>query len=165
VLIGISVTSKKDKSSPTVNALTLGPILVQVCRLHHFRAHTLFEAIGVYRGQPPVLEALWQNDGLTHSELAAQLNIRPATVSRMVQRMEQAGFLERRPDPTDQRVSRVYLTREGVKIRVALQRAIRTIDTDTFAGFTPEECIQAEKMLSRIRDNLLQANKMEKMPQ
>ena len=159
------MTSKKDKSSSTVNALTLGPILVQVCRLHHFRAHTLFEAIGVYRGQPPVMEALWQNDGLTHSELAAQLHIRPATVSRMVQRMEQAGFVERRPDPKDQRVSRVYLTREGVKIRTALQRAIRTIDTDTFAGFSPEECIQAEKMLLRIRDNLLQANKMEKIPQ
>jgi DNA-binding MarR family transcriptional regulator len=83
----------------------------------------------------------------------------------MVQRMEQAGFLERRPDLKDQRVSRVYLTSEGVKIRAALQRAIRTIDTDTFAGFSPEECIQAEKMLLRIRDNLLQANKMEKMPQ
>ena len=158
------MTSKKEKPTPPADALSLGPILVQVCRLHHFRAHTLFEAIGVYRGQPPVLEALWQNDGLTHSELAAQLHIRPATISRMVQRMEQAGFLERRSDPDDQRVSRVYLTRAGHKIRAALQRAIQTIDTDTFAGFTTEECIQAEKILLRVRDNLLHANKMEKMP-
>src|SRR5450759_2408007 len=59
------------------------------------RAHTVFEAIGVYRAQPLVLDALWQHDGQTHSELATRLHVKPATITRMVQRMDHAGFLSR----------------------------------------------------------------------
>ena len=48
-------------------------LLAQICRLHHARAHALLEEIGLYRGQPPVLRALWEEEGRTHSELAARL--------------------------------------------------------------------------------------------
>jgi DNA-binding MarR family transcriptional regulator len=140
----------------------LDRLLVQICHLHHARAQTLFEAIGVYRGQPPVLEALWQHDGLTHTELAAHLHVRPATITRMVQRMEHAGFLECRPDPDDQRVSRVYLTSSGRNIRSAIKRTFRKIQRETLGDLSVAERAQAGQLLTHIRDNLADATGLSK---
>jgi DNA-binding MarR family transcriptional regulator len=132
-------------------------LLAQVCRLHHARAHTLFEAIGVYRGQPPVLVALREQDGLTHSELAARLHVTPATMTRMVQRMERAGHLARRPDPDDQRVSRVYLTPAGRAAQSRLARVFQTMQDESFAGFNAQEIADLSGYLARVRDNLIRA--------
>ncbi len=132
-------------------------LLGQVSRLHFVRAHTLLETIGLYRGQPPVLRALWEQEGLTHTALAERLHVTPATMTKMLQRMEKAGFLTRRPDPEDQRVSRVYLTKTGRAMRDRLQPIWRQMETETFAGFTPQERDAIRETLLRIRENLMQA--------
>lgn len=132
-------------------------LLAQVSRLHHTRAHTLFESLGLYRGQPPVLHALWDQDGLTHSELAERLHVTPATMTRMIQRMEKAGFVTRRPDEQDQRVSRVHLTKAGRAIRAKLQAVWQTMESETFAGLTPAEQVELRQLLLKIRANLLDA--------
>lgn len=134
---------------------SLNHLLWQVCRLNHARAHQLFDAIGVYRGQPPLLEALWEQDGLTHSELAVRLHVTPATMSRMIRRMEKAGLVARKPDPADRRVSCVHLTQAGRDIRSAIVRAIRVIEADTFAGFNDEERALLRRLLEQVRDNLI----------
>lgn len=134
---------------------TLDFLLAQVCRLHHARAHTLLESLGLYCGQPPMLYALWEQDGLTHGELAARLHVRPATMTKMVRRMEKAGFIERRPDPDDQRVSRVYLTDAGRAIQREVRQVWSTLESETFAGFTLEERVLLRRFLVQIRENLL----------
>ena len=53
-------------------------LLVQLCRLHHKRAHTLLEGIGLYRGQPPLLWTLWQEESMTQTELAERLRGQPS---------------------------------------------------------------------------------------
>lgn len=133
----------------------LGHLLVQICRLHHARAHVLLEAIGLYRGQPPVLRALWEQEGLTHTELADRLCITPATITKMLQRMERAGFILRKPDPEDQRISRVYLTEAGRAIQARMQAVLDTLEAETFAGLTQEECLLLRRYLLQVRDNLL----------
>jgi DNA-binding MarR family transcriptional regulator len=139
----------------TIEPKSLDHLLAQVCRLHHARAYELFDAIGLYRGQPPVLEALWEQDGLTHSELAARLHVRPATITRMIQRMEHAGLLISKSDPDDLRVSRVYLTDAGRDIRSAVAQAFKTSEADTFAGFALEERVLLRRFLLQVRDNLI----------
>src|SRR5512142_1840211 len=89
---------------------TLDFLLANICHLHRARVHQLFEALGLYQGQPPLLRQLWDQEGLTQSELAARLKVAPATVTKMLQRMEKTGFVQRCTDPEDQRISRVYLT-------------------------------------------------------
>ncbi|MCL6430220.1 MAG: MarR family transcriptional regulator [Anaerolineae bacterium] len=142
----------------------LDMLLVQVCRLHYLRAHELLEKIGLYRGQPPVLRALSEQEGLTHTELAERLRVTPATITRMLQRMEKAGFVERRPDPEDQRISRVYLTEAGRGVQSALHEVVRTMEAETLAGFSQEERALLRRLLERIRDNLLRAVDREHHP-
>ncbi len=132
-------------------------LLGQVSRLHFTRAHTLLETLGLYRGQPPVLWALWEQEGLTHTALAERLHVTPATMTKMLQRMEKAGFLVRRPDAEDQRVSRVYLTKAGRAIQTKVQSVWRTMETETFAEFSAQERDTLRGFLLRIRENLMQA--------
>src|SRR5512147_378522 len=92
---------------------TLDFLLANICHLHRARIQQLFEALGLYQGQPPLLRQLWGQEGLTQTELAERLKLAPATVTKMLQRMEKTGFIARRPDSEDQRISRVYLTEAG----------------------------------------------------
>ena len=133
---------------------SLDSLFAQICRLKHARIHTLLEALGLYRGQPSVLQALWEHEGLMHTELARHLQVQPATITRMLQRMEKAGFVERRPDPEDHRVSRVYLTETGQAVRADVQQVWRQLEEEAFAGFTLEEQALLRRFFLRIRENL-----------
>jgi DNA-binding MarR family transcriptional regulator len=135
---------------------TLDFLLAQVSRLHHQRAHELLEKLGLYRGQPPVLFALQEQDGLAHSELAEQLGITPATTTRMIQRMEKAGFVQRRPDADDQRISRVYLTKAGRAVHSKLEAIFQQMEVENFRGFNSRERVVLCGFLLRLRENLRQ---------
>ena len=74
----------------------------------------------------------------------------------MIKRMEQAGFVQRRRDAEDERVSRVYLTDLGHAIQGDLERVLGTIEARTFAGFSQAERELVAGFLSRMRHNLLQ---------
>jgi DNA-binding MarR family transcriptional regulator len=130
-------------------------LLAQVCRLHFSRARTLLEEFGLFRGQPPLLFALWEEEGRTHSELAEYLHVQPATITKMIKRMERTGFVERRQDTEDQRVSRVYLTDAGRNIREAVEGVLRELEKQTFAGFSSDEHALLNQFLLRVRDNLM----------
>ncbi len=133
---------------------TMGFLLARICRAHYRRARALLDDVGLYRGQQFVLCALWKEEGLTHSDLADHLGVSPATVTNALKRMEQAGFLERRPDPQDQRVSRVYLTEAGREIRGAVEEIWGELEQETLQGFSPEERQALERLLQRICANL-----------
>jgi MarR family transcriptional regulator, organic hydroperoxide resistance regulator len=133
---------------------SLDSLFAQCCRLKHARIHTLLESLGLYRGQPSVLQALWEQEGLMHTDLAHRLQVQPATITKMLQRMEKAGFLERRPDPDDQRVSRVYLTEAGRAVRADVQQVWRQLEEEAFAGFTLQERVLLRRFFLDIRENL-----------
>jgi MarR family transcriptional regulator, organic hydroperoxide resistance regulator len=111
--------------------------------------------LGLYQGQPPVLRALWQQEGLTQREIAQQLKIAPATVTKMLQRMEKTGFIQRRSDPDDQRVTRVYLTDAGRDVQSAVEEVFQTLEAETFANLTLEERLLLRRLLLQLRQNLL----------
>lgn len=126
----------------------------RVCGLKFQRMHEMLDALGLYHGQPPVLFTLWHEDGLTQSELAERINRSPSTTTKTVQRMEKAGFLERRPDPEDERVSRVYLTGAGRDIKVDVEAVWRTLGDELFVDFTDEEVATFYALLQRVHRNM-----------
>ena len=129
-------------------------LIGQVCRLHHHLVHGLLEGLGLYRGQPKLLRLLWVEEGRTHSELGELMGVQPATVTKMIQRMEKSGFVKRKPDPKDERVSRVYLTEEGSRVERDVKKVFKTMDKRALSGFSEAEQRQLEDLLARMRDNL-----------
>jgi DNA-binding MarR family transcriptional regulator len=133
---------------------TTGYLLAQTCKRLRAHVHGALDAIGLYRGQHFILHVLWENEGIMHSELAAQSCVQPATITNALQRMEKAGLVERRPDEEDQRVSRVYLTDAGRSMRERAERAWREMEERVFAGLSPEEQKTLQELLIKIQNNL-----------
>lgn len=69
--------------------------------------------IGLTLNHWPTLFALWEDDGLTQSELAARCNTAHYTTTRILDSLEKMELLERRPHPTSRRAHLVYLTDKG----------------------------------------------------
>lgn len=132
----------------------LGHLLNKVCGLRHRRMHDLLDELGLYRGQPSMLNALWAGDGLTHSALAVQLGKSPATITKTVKRMEKAGFVERKPDPKDERLSRVYLTAAGRDVQAAVEQVWQDFEVQAFAEFSQEEMATLRGLLQRVCQNI-----------
>lgn len=134
---------------------SVGQLLVEICRLNRSRMHNRIEHLGLHHGQPQVLELLWEQDGLTQGELATRLQIRPATVTRTIQRMERAGFVERRhDDPDDERLSHVYLTQAGRDVQDAVLAMWREYEVQVCAGLAERDRTKLVTWLGQIRDNL-----------
>jgi DNA-binding MarR family transcriptional regulator len=68
---------------------------------------------GLQQGQDVLLRLLWERDGLPQSELGTTLSVEPPTITKMLTRLEKAGFLKRRRDPAHAKQWRVYLTATG----------------------------------------------------
>jgi len=131
--------------------------LARTCRLLRRRARGLLHDVGLHRGQQFVLRALWEREGCTQSELAHRTRVSPATTTRMLQRMERDGLVERRQDAEDQRVSRVYLTDAGRRTQQAARAAWRQLEDEAFDGLTADECTMLSDLLHRVRENLTRA--------
>lgn len=128
----------------------------QINKRHYRRIQAMLTKLGLYRGQPLLLAVLWEQEGYPHSELAELLGVTPATITKMAQRMEQAGFIERIPDADDQRISRVYLTEKGRAVRSQVDEVFRTLEEEMLAGFSQDEREQLLNLLQRVDENLRQ---------
>ncbi|MEW9094923.1 MAG: MarR family transcriptional regulator [Clostridiaceae bacterium] len=132
-------------------------VFSQVIRLHYYRTHKLLEKIGVYPGQPPMLMALHIKDGQSQKELSDKLNIKPATITMMLKRMEKFDLVERKVDSEDQRVTRVYLTEKGKELCKEAIQVIKIIKGECFSNFTEEEKILLRRLLMQMKNNLEEA--------
>jgi DNA-binding MarR family transcriptional regulator len=97
---------------------------------------------------------LWKKDGRSQKEFAEMLGLKPATITVMLKRMEKAGWVERKPDPEDLRVSRVFLTERAEKFRPKVKQVLNTIYEESFEGFTQEEKVLMKRFLICMRNNL-----------
>jgi DNA-binding MarR family transcriptional regulator len=133
---------------------TIGYLLVQIARAHRAKAQGLLARHGLYPGQEILLMHLGDCDGLMHSEIAQRLDITPATVSKIVDRMEVGGLVRREADPADQRISRVYLTAHGQKLNKPIEAVWAELESVSFANMTTEERILLRRLLMQVLKNL-----------
>ncbi len=133
---------------------TISYLLVQVCKAHRGKAQELLTKIELHPGQEMLLLRLWPGDGLTQSELAGDLCISPATMTKMLDRMAKTGLVERRTDVEDQRVSRVYLTAEGRSLREPVEGIWHELEAQSLVNLTLDERILLRRLLLQVYENL-----------
>src|SRR5881394_1952467 len=88
-------------------------LLAQFSQAYRSLSDAFMDQITMHRAQATVLCKLFAQDGMTQSEIGQQLSVQGATVTDMLQRMEETGLVTRRRDPDDNRLVRVYLTDNG----------------------------------------------------
>lgn len=132
----------------------LGHLLSRVGKLLRDRIHARMEGLGIGRGQGFILFRLGEENGLTQADLARRAWVRPATLSAALQRLEEEGFIERRPDPADARISRVYLTAKGEATRRQAEAVWQEVEAELRAILSEEERGRLLMLLEKLRDAL-----------
>lgn len=109
--------------------------------------------LGVTRAQWKVLFRLTRQPGLRQIELADMLDIEPITLSRIVDRLEEAELVERRPDPSDRRAWRLHVTAKAQPLIAKLRAIADDMIAETFEGIEPKDIEIARKVLAQVREN------------
>ena len=104
--------------------------------------------------QGRILYVLWQKDDISISSLSGQTSLANTTLTAMLDRMEAAGLIVRKPDPKDRRNRLIALTEKAKSLQDDYTRISRQMDEIYYNGFSEEEIMQFELYLHRILTNL-----------
>ena len=107
----------------------------------------------VTMSQWAMLKQLWRQEGRSQVELQDLLGLDGATVTGLVQRMTQLGLIQRRPDPSDKRVQRVFLTERGRALKQITAVFEEEVNAHALAGFSADERTFFLRLLTRALQN------------
>jgi DNA-binding MarR family transcriptional regulator len=132
----------------------IGQALTLAARRLRARHAELLAEIGLFPGQDQVLKALAEQDGMTMGEIAAILNIRPPTASKMAARMGAQGLVERRSSSEDARLVTIHATDEGLALVERIDRIARKLEKQLLQGMDDKDERRLRRLLRRAARNL-----------
>ncbi len=133
-----------DNGKPqTINDAVFG--LMRLIKRHHHKPHDR------KRKFTRLLHLIQENDGAKASELANLLDIRPSSMTEKLSALEKDGYIERRRDPKDQRILRVYITPDGLEQGQKFHKPAPTIFNDIL---TPDEEALFIRLCEKLRDGV-----------
>ncbi|MGN5476075.1 MarR family winged helix-turn-helix transcriptional regulator [Cupriavidus basilensis] len=109
------------------------------------------------RAQCRALTYLAHHGEISQASLADILDVAPISAGRLLDRMEEGGWIARRPDPDDRRVRLVQMTAKARKALGQARLVGDEIAAEALLGFTPHEHEQLIALLQRVRANLAAA--------
>jgi MarR family transcriptional regulator, transcriptional regulator for hemolysin len=140
-----------------VNSPTLGFLLPEVARLLRKRFEQNAHGFGLTRSQWQVLEYLSLNEGINQSGLAELLDVEPITLSRIVDKLQSFGLIERYPHPSDRRVWILGLTPAARPKLVEAGKFSDRTTSEALAGVSDGDALRLLKTLQALKLNLTDA--------
>jgi DNA-binding MarR family transcriptional regulator len=132
----------------------IGFLISDVSRLLRRRFDERARAIGVTRAQWRTLTVLSRNEGTNQGQLAELLEVEPITLCRMIDRLAEAGHVERRRDPADRRAWNIYLTDRSRPLLDRLRALADDLFVDALQGLDDATQAALTRSLDAIRANL-----------
>ena len=142
----------------------IGTMVSHVARLMRRSFDERVRSIGVTRPQWQVLSLLIRNEGINQGGLADILEVEPITLGRMIDRLQEAELVERRPDPADRRAWRLFLTAKANDLYERLRPYAQETIAIALEGLDDREQAALMVMLERIRVNLTRKGVTEAHP-
>lgn len=93
-------------------------------------------------------------DGQTQTQLAQMMDVEKAALGKLIDRMEEGGWVRRQPDPDDRRVNRVYMTDKVAPYQDGLRAIAGTLYTDALRGISEGDRKTLLKSVLKMRENL-----------
>src|SRR5216683_1409207 len=134
--------------------LSFGFLVNDVARLFGRRFDHNGRRLGLTRAQCRTLGYLARNEGINQAGMADLLEIRPMTLVRQIDRMEEAGWIERRPDPTDRRARRLFLTAKARPILGRIWNVANETRDEALALLSADEAETLIDLLCRVHTTL-----------
>jgi DNA-binding MarR family transcriptional regulator len=117
--------------------------------------------LGITGPQARLLLSLHRNPNENQAFYAERLEIEPITLTRIVDRLEDSGWIERRADPGDRRARILHLTDKSRGIVTRLTANVEALSEEMLEGFAPSERALFADLLDRIAANLIAARQPE----
>jgi MarR family transcriptional regulator for hemolysin len=112
---------------------------------------------GITRAQWAVLAKVERSEGLKQSELAEQMEMQPITLTRLIDRLCDNGWIERRSDDSDRRVNRLYLRKAARPLLGKLSGLRSEITATALEGINPSDAQRFLTQLETIKENVRNA--------
>ena len=132
----------------------LGFLIGDVTRLYRREFDRRAAHLGLTRVQWRALRRIERVEGMTQVALAEDLELAPIAVGRVLDRLEKAGFIERRPDPADRRCWRLHLAPGSAMVMAGVDRIAAELREEVFAGIATAELEAAERVMSTLKERL-----------
>lgn len=139
----------------------MGFLITEVARLFRREFDARAKEIKLTRAQWLALVRIKRQEGISQHELADQMEIRPITLTRILDRLAAKGWVERRPHPTDRRVRTLYLTPKAQPHTDLLRRIGQDTRQKAFAGTAPEDLQRMKELLQIVKYNLTRSEQPE----
>lgn len=139
---------------PVSEGRLLATLLVDAARLQRTVFDRRMRKLGFTRTQWILLRRVDQQPGISQSELAEALEVEKATAGRLIDKLAEYGWLERRQDENDRRVNRIYLTRLGRKIHSQISPIAEAMVREELSGLSRDERDHLGGLLMRVKKRL-----------
>ena len=113
-------------------------------------------SLGVTGAQWKVLFKLSRKPGIRQVELADMLDIEPITLTRILDRLQEAGLIERSADPADRRAWRLHVTAKAKPLVAKLGAIADEMTADAFSGIEPKDIETTRQVLALVRERASQ---------
>lgn len=133
---------------------TIGFLLNDTARMYRRAFNARTRDSGITALQWRLLGYLRRYEGIRQGPLADLIEVEPITLSRMVDRLAEAGLVERRADPTDRRAWLLHLTPRADDLLIAMRRTTDALSEEAAEGLNAAERAQLVELVERIRTNL-----------
>ncbi len=133
---------------------SLGFVLHETARLLSKRFDHRAKRLGLTRAQVKLLAYLVYHEGLNQARLADLLEIEPISLARLIDRMEQAGWVQRRPDPADRRAWQLYIAEKAKPVFTEMIEIGQEVRAEALIGISAAEHEMLMGLLMRVRRNL-----------
>jgi len=131
--------------------------LGEVQRLMRAYADKEAARYGITRAQWAVLAKVERIEGMKQTELAEQLEMQPITLTRLIDKLCDSGWIERRGDETDRRVNRLYLKKAARPLLAKLAELKSEITATALEGISPAEAERLVSQLESVKENVRNA--------
>ncbi|UCV23596.1 MarR family winged helix-turn-helix transcriptional regulator [Ferribacterium limneticum] len=135
--------------------IRLGFLMHDVSRLRRIVFDDFVKPLGVTRSQWWILAYLSRHDGMIQTDLAAVLELGKASLGGLIDRLEASRLLERRADPVDRRVKRIYLSKDGQQLIKELRVKSHEMSELILKGLSEQDRLTLTNLLSHVKTNLL----------
>lgn len=133
---------------------SFGFLVNDVARLFGRRFDFNGRWLGLTRAQCRTLGYLARNEGINQAGLADLLEIRPMTLVRQVDRMEESGWIERRPDPADRRARRLFLTDKARPVLDRIWDVATKTQNEAFVRLSADDASRLINLLHKVHGTL-----------
>ena len=127
--------------------------LAELQRLTRAYADKEAARYGITRAQWAVLAGVERNEGMKQTELAEQLEMQPITLTRLIDKLCDNGWIERRGDDSDRRINRLYLKKAARPLLAKLAGLKAELTATALEGIdAPRLLTQLEGIKENVRN-------------